>query len=152
MTEDHPGRFVLPSSCALGAFVVLLLFAAECEAEEITVARYSTVVAVPTAAQQDPLGAYIRTTFPDNVSRVGEAVDALLAGTGYRLAPEAAAHAARRAMLQWPLPDAHRTLGPLSVRAALELLAGPAFVLVEDPAHRLVSFEPCGVSAEEMNP
>ena len=88
MTKDHPGQFVLPSSCALGAFVVLLLFAAECEADEIAVARYSTVRAVPTAAQQDPLGAYIKTTFAEHVSRVGEAVEALLEGSGYRLAPE----------------------------------------------------------------
>ena len=145
MTKDHPGRFVLPSSCALGAFVVLLLFAAECEADEIAVARYSTVRAVPTAAQQDPLGAYIKTTFAEHVSHVGEAVEAVLEGSGYRLAPEAAAHPERVTVLAWPLPEAHRTLGPVSLRRGLELLVGPAFVLVEDPAHRLVSFEPCAV-------
>jgi type IV pili sensor histidine kinase/response regulator len=42
-----------------------------------------------------------------------------------------------------PLPEAHRALGPMPLRLALTTLAGPAFVLVEDSVHRLVSFERC---------
>jgi type IV pili sensor histidine kinase/response regulator len=50
----------------------------------------------------------------------------------------------RSDLLGFPLPEAHRSLGPMSLQHALETLAGPAFRLVEDPLHRLVSFERCG--------
>ena len=63
---------------------------------------------------------------------------------GYRLAPEAAADASREVLLALPLPGPHRALGPMPVQTALETLAGPAFRLVEDPVHRLVTFERCG--------
>jgi type IV pili sensor histidine kinase/response regulator len=33
----------------------------------------------------------------------------------------------------------------MSLQSALETLAGPAFRLVEDPVHRLVTFERCGL-------
>jgi type IV pili sensor histidine kinase/response regulator len=42
-----------------------------------------------------------------------------------------------------PLPDAHRSLGPMPLQTALETLTGPAFRLVEDPVHRLLTFERC---------
>jgi len=46
----------------------------------------------------------------------------------------------------------------MPVRAALDTLAGSAFQLVEDPVHRLVSYELCkpqsggNVSAEAQKP
>ena len=57
--------------------------------------------------------------------------------------PPLAAEAERAELLDLPLPEAHRTLGPLPLRTALAILAGPAFRLVEDPVHRLISFERC---------
>ena len=44
-----------------------------------------------------------------------------------------------------PLPAVHRNLGPMPVKRELETLAGPAFRLVEDPVHRLVTFERCEI-------
>ncbi len=64
-------------------------------------------------------------------------------GSGYRLATEAAADPMRSDLLGFPLPEAHRSLGPMSLQDALETLGGSAFRLVEDPLHRLVSFERC---------
>lgn len=112
-------------------------------ADELAVARYSTVRAVPTVAQQDPLAASVRTTLPPSVVRVGDAIAALLARSGYRLADSQAAGPDRETLLSLPLPESHRDLGPMPLRLALTTLAGPAFVMVEDPVHRLVSFERC---------
>ena len=44
-----------------------------------------------------------------------------------------------------PLPAVHRSIGPMSLKRALETLAGPAFLLIEDPVHRLVAFERCAM-------
>ena len=78
-----------------------------------------------------------------SVVRVSEAIAALLAASGYRLADSQAAGPDRETLLALPLPESHRDLGPMPLRLALATLAGPAFVLVEDPVHRLVSFERC---------
>ncbi len=114
---------------------------ASVHADEHAVARYSTVRAAPTIAQQDPLAAQVRTVLPRSVVRVGDAIAALLAPSGYRLAGPEAAGPDREALLSLPLPEAHRDLDLMPLRVALATLAGPAFVLVEDPVHRLVSFE-----------
>ena len=118
-------------------------------AGEVAVARYSTVHAVPTIAQRDPLAGLVRTTFPSSVTRVGEAVEMLLVPSGYRLSAPHAAGPERAEFLVLPLPEAHRELGPLPLRLALETLAGPAFILVEDPVHRRVSFERCAPAPAE---
>jgi type IV pili sensor histidine kinase/response regulator len=81
--------------------------------------------------------------FPPEVTRIGEAVRALLGPAGYRLADEAVIGEAGRGLLALPLPEAHRALGPMPRRLALATLAGPAFMLVEDPVHRRVAFERC---------
>ena len=112
-------------------------------AGEVAVARYSTVHTVPTIAQRGPLADLVRTTFPSSVTRVGEAVEMLLVPSGYRLSTPRAAGPARAEFLDLPLPEAHRALGPMSLRLALETLAGPAFILVDDPVRRRVSFERC---------
>ena len=113
-------------------------------ADEVQVGRYATVQAVPTSAQAHLLSAMVRIQFPASVVSVGQAVDHLLQPSGYRLASESAADPLRKILLNLPLPEPHRVLGPVPLQTALETLAGPAFRLVEDPVHRLVSFERCG--------
>jgi conjugative transfer region protein (TIGR03748 family) len=81
--------------------------------------------------------------FPSRVKTVGAAIQHLLRGSGYQLAAASAADPARFDLLKFPLPTAHRSLGPMPLHEALETLGGPAFRLVEDPLHRLVSFEQC---------
>ena len=123
--------------------IALLGAISSARADELAVARYSTVRAVPTIAQRDPLASLVRTTFPSSVTRVGDAVEILLAPSGYRLASADAAGPGREALLDRPLPEAHRELGPMPLRLALQTLVGPAFILVDDPVHRRVSFERC---------
>ncbi len=117
-------------------------------AADVIIARYSTIHPAPSLEQQDPLAAPVTVRLPATVSRVGEVVDLLLAPSGYRLAPAQAAAPERAELLDLPLPEAHRALGPLPLRVALKILAGPAFTLVEDPVHRLISFERCAGAVE----
>ena len=132
----------------------VLLLALSCAwhpvyAQEITVARYSVMSVDPTPAQLDPLSALVDEIVTDTVTTVGEAVHYLLAGSGYRLSDSVTAPMGREALLALPLPDVHRDIGLVSRRAALEVLASPGFILVEDPIHRLVSFKPCRPNPSE---
>lgn len=111
------------------------------EPGDVMVNRYTVVAPVPTADQRDPLETIVRITFPPFVSDLGGAVDYLLARSGYRLADAMASGESQLILLRRPLPASQRTLGPMSLRRALETLGGEAFWLVEDPVHRLVAFE-----------
>lgn len=44
-------------------------------------------------------------------------------------------------LLNQPLPLVHRQFGPISIRDGLELLAGSAYELIDDPVNRVVSFK-----------
>ena len=112
-------------------------------AAEIQVGRYATVRALPTQEQVQLLSAIVNVVFPASVITVGQAVEYLLQPSGYRLAPQDTAEPSRATLLNLPLPEPHRVLGPMPLQTALETLVGPAFRLVEDPVHRLVSFERC---------
>jgi type IV pili sensor histidine kinase/response regulator len=103
--------------------------------------RYTAVAAVPTDAQQEPLQAIVTVEFPESVTTVGDAVRHLLAGTGYALSDVLYWDVEVFGLFNRPLPDVQRTLGPLTVLAALKTLAGSPFRMVVDPVHRLIAFE-----------
>ena len=110
--------------------------------------RYSAERAGPTIVQRDLLSAPMSTRFPDSIRTVGQAIEAALVTTGYRLSSPLNADLARAALLALPLPAAHREFRNSPLRTVLETLVGPAFKLIEDPVHRLVSFERCGDVSE----
>ena len=112
-------------------------------ANDIQVGRYSLFAATPTEEQADPLQATITVQFPDSVRTVGKAVRHLLQQSGYRLAEPEATGSASAYLMALALPAVQRSLGPMPLKRALETLAGPALRLVEDPVHRLVTFERC---------
>jgi len=103
--------------------------------------RYSAVAAVPTPAQEAPLNAIISVQFPDGVTTVGQAIQRVVAGTGYSLSDILHWDIEVLELFERSLPSVHRNLGPLSVSRALKTLVGPAFHVVIDPVHRLVGFE-----------
>lgn len=111
------------------------------QAAEVQVGRYSTLPAMPTAAQVDLLATIIIVTFPARIQTIGEAVNYLLQRSGYRLAPLLARVPEAEILLALKLPAVHRNLGPVTLRLALETLAGKPFHLVRDPVRRLISFE-----------
>ena len=121
------------------------------QASDIQVGRYSLFAATPTEAQADPLQATITARFPESVRTVGEAVRHLLQQSGYRLAEPEAIGPESAYLMALALPAVQRSLGPMTLRQALETLAGPAFRLVEDPVHRLIAFERCVMEWQAAN-
>ena len=108
---------------------------------EVQVGRYQSVTMRPDQTQVDLLSVVITRNLPEHVNTVGKAVASLLDGSGYRLLSPKLAESYRSHLFAMPLPQVQRQLGPLNLRQALELLAGPAFRLVIDSTYRLVSFE-----------
>ena len=113
------------------------------QANDAQVGRYSLIAAVPTEAQADLLATTLTIRFPVRIQTLGEAVRYLLQRSGYRLAKVESIEPDTLALFALPLPAVHRSLGPMTLRDALNTLAGPAFNLVQDPVHRLVTFERC---------
>ena len=105
------------------------------------VERYSTIAPVASAVQTDPLEAVVTIVFPNQITTVDEALRYVLRRSGHRLASAEAADPASSVLVQQPLPEVHRRLGPITVARALSTLTGPAWSMVVDPVHRLVSFD-----------
>jgi conjugative transfer region protein (TIGR03748 family) len=106
-------------------------------------ARYSVIHPRPSSGQQDLLAVAVRLRVPDEITTVGGAVEWVIRDSGYRLAASDQLNAGVKDMLALPLPKAHRQFQPLPLKAVITLLAGPAFVPVHDPVHRLLAFERC---------
>lgn len=107
-------------------------------ASETLVSRYTSIALAPTLADADPLESIVTLHFPRaQVNTVGEAVHHLLVRTGYRLGQ---IDTAIQEVFALPLPQVHRKLGPCSVRTALRILMGESYVLVTDPARRVVGY------------
>ena len=113
------------------------------KADDAQVGRYSVIAAVPTKAQADLLATTLTIRFPEGIQTLGEAVRYLLQRSGYRLAKIESTGPDTVTLFALPLPVVHRSLGPMTLRDALKTLAGPTFNLVQDPVHRLVTFERC---------
>lgn len=126
-------------SLFLGAAVVFAAAGAEPVAQ---VGRYTTLQPVAASHQNHLLETIVEIRFPERgVQTTGEAIGHLLARSGYALAAAEASDPALASLLALPLPEVQRTLGPITVESALQTLAGPAYCLVVDHVHRLVSFE-----------
>lgn len=143
MRRFQPGLPLRYRQLGSALAVLALVSSSVASAAELQVGRYATVPASPTQEQVQLLSAIVNMAFPASVVTVGQAVRYLLQPSGYRLSPQGASEPVRETLLNLPLPEPHRGLGAMPLKTALETLAGPAFRLVEDPVHRLVSFERC---------
>lgn len=123
-----PGQAAIASPCVASS-------------QDVRVGRYQSMAAGPEAVQADLLSAVITHRFDEDIRTVGEAVEDLLEGSGYRLLSAKLAESYRVHLFALPLPEVQRQLGPITRRDALELVSGEAFRLVVDPVYRLVSFE-----------
>lgn len=103
--------------------------------------RYSAVEPEPTTGQEAPLLTMVSIKYPRQVNTVGQAISYTLKRSGYRLAPQHAHDPNMRVLINLPLPEVHRQLGPMTVKQVLNTLSGSAFMLVTDPVHRYISFE-----------
>lgn len=106
---------------------------------ELRYGRYTLVSTEPTTEQRDLLAQIIDVSIPSSLNpSVQEALQYVLQRSGYSLCPDTAAV---KVLFTRPLPAAHYRLGPLSLRNALQVLAGPAWQLTTDEVSRSVCFE-----------
>lgn len=103
----------------------------------------------PTAAQKNLFETVVNIQFDETITTVGDAMRLLLRDQGMRLAVPKSDDSSVHTLIALPLPQIHRQLGPISLRDALETLAGPVWRLVQDPINRLVSFELCFTATDE---
>jgi len=101
--------------------------------------RYTLVSTKPELAQQDLLAQIIDTRIPADMNpTVQQAMQHILRHSGYSLCP--AVDKPIATLYSRPLPAAHYRIGPVTLRTALQLLAGKAFVMNVDEIERQVCF------------
>ncbi|MGE8102025.1 PilL N-terminal domain-containing protein [Pseudomonas fluorescens] len=106
---------------------------------ELRYGRYTLVSTEPTTEQRDLLAQIIEASIPSSLSpSVQEAMHYVLQRSGYSLCPAAEPV---KVLFTRPLPAAHYRLGPIPLRSALQVLAGPAWQLTTDEVNRSVCFE-----------
>ncbi|CDL84353.1 PilL N-terminal domain-containing protein [Xenorhabdus cabanillasii] len=104
--------------------------------EVVRYGRYLLVSTDPTAAQRDPLSQLIDIHIPASQNpTVADALRYVLRQSGYMLcAPEKN----NDILYRQPLPSVHAQLGPVRLRTALQIMAGPAWQLEVDEVQRVV--------------
>lgn len=106
--------------------------------------RYTLVELVPSDAQRDLMQQVVDITMPSMPdATVGDALGYVLLRSGYRMCDGADTSA----LYALPLPAVHLHLGPLTLRDALQALAGPAWDLSIDEANRKACFSRHGAEA-----
>src|SRR5471030_1137203 len=101
--------------------------------------RYTLVSTRPGDAQRDPLNQMVDITMPAQLVRsVGDGFRYLLLESGYSLCP--ASSPVFMELLSRSLPAVQRSIGPVRLSDALQVLAGPAWRLRVDDVNREVCF------------
>lgn len=107
-----------------------------------SVNHYATVENKPLPAQINPLLAIQQVYFSNEIKTIGQAMTYWLSYSGFHLAASDKQPSSLQMLMQQPLPQVDRHLGPLSVKAGLEVLAGPqVFTLTHDPLLREINFK-----------
>jgi conjugative transfer region protein (TIGR03748 family) len=102
--------------------------------------RYTLVEVGPNDAQRDLLRQIIDIRLPTAAPvTVGDALHIVLLQSGYRLCEEMDE---THALYGLPVPAVHHQLGPVTLRDALEVLAGRGWQLEVDDHTRQVCFQP----------
>lgn len=98
--------------------------------------RYLLVSTDPMEAQRDPLSQIIDIRIPSSLHpTVADGLRYALKQSGYTLC---ATGPANGVLYRQPLPAIHYQLGPVRLRTALQVMAGPAWQLEEDDVQRVV--------------
>ncbi|MDE9428206.1 PilL N-terminal domain-containing protein [Xenorhabdus bovienii] len=104
--------------------------------EVVRYGRYLLVSTDPTEAQRDPLSQLIDVYIPASQNpTVADALRDVLRQSGYSLC---IAEKTNDILYRQPLPSVHYQLGPVRLRTALQLMAGPAWQLEVDEVQREV--------------
>lgn len=106
----------------------------------IRMGRYNLVEIGADVAQQDLMEQVVEIDIPNSISaNVGETLRYVLQRSGYRLCDS---HELTAVLDGLPLPAVHYHLGPITLREALLVLAGPGWRLELNPSERRVCFKP----------
>ena len=108
--------------------------------EYVQSGRYTNVVNAPDVAQRNPLKVVVNTRLPDSVGTVEDAIQFLLARSGYELADARVMTHESRILMQHPVPQVQRTINSMSLDQVLIMLGGEAMELVVDPINRKVAY------------
>lgn len=121
---------------------LMVISSLTCFAQNTTqISRYATVENKALAAQIEPLKSIQHIHFPDSVKTIGQAIEYWLAYSGYHLAPEFKHISELKILLNQPLPQVDRSLGPISIAEGLTVLVGQKiFVLKHNDLLREVNF------------
>ncbi|WP_454838157.1 MULTISPECIES: PFGI-1 class ICE element type IV pilus protein PilL2 [Pseudomonas] len=126
--DSGSNRAQLPTGTAEGSHLT-----------ELRYGRYTLVSTEPTTEQRDLLAQIIDVSIPSSLSpSVQDALQYVLQRSGYSLCPVTASV---KMLFTRSLPAAHYRLGPIPLRSALQVLAGPAWQLTTDEVSRSVCFE-----------
>lgn len=107
----------------------------------IQVARYSSLTHEPDPALSNPLSVIATVNFPrGHVGTVGEAIAYLLMRTGYRVVDKQSLSTAVQQVMDLPLPESHRRLGPMTVESMLGVLLSDPYTLVVDRLQRTIAY------------
>lgn len=105
-------------------------------------ARYRLVEVQASAAQHDLLAQIVDITVPQPAGQpfamVTDAMRYVLQQTGYQLCDDPSVHP----FDTLPLPLAHYRLGPVTLKEALAVLAGPGWQMQVDQLRRMICFVP----------
>ncbi|MCK8147086.1 PFGI-1 class ICE element type IV pilus protein PilL2 [Citrobacter sedlakii] len=101
--------------------------------------RYTLASTRPADAQRDPLNQIIDIRMPVQVvNTIGEGLRYVLLGSGYSLC--AGDPGVYPALFTKPLPAVQRSVGPVKLSEALQILAGPAWRMRVDDLNREICF------------
>ncbi|ULR31656.1 TcpQ domain-containing protein [Dickeya fangzhongdai] len=101
--------------------------------------RYTLVNTRPADAQRDPLNQIVDITMPASIVKsVGDGFRYLLLESGYSLCPSSSPVFSE--LLSRPLPAVQRTVGPVRLSEALQIVAGQAWRLRVDDVNREICF------------
>ncbi|MGM8229172.1 OmpA family protein, partial [Cellvibrio sp. ARAG 10.3] len=105
--------------------------------------RYTLTRMAPRADQVDPLSAIINISFSPSVTTIGDALEELLDGTGYRLVHIKGEYGepVDKILMAQSLPRTLMQMGPVSLRDALKALGGSAWSLQHNELGREVWFD-----------
>ncbi|GEN23130.1 PilL N-terminal domain-containing protein [Halomonas cupida] len=108
--------------------------------EVLRTGRYQLVTMLAPMGQRHLLEQIVNVRIPPSLSTtVGDGIRYTLKNTGYTLCPATRDH--EEWLYSRQLPAAHYHLGPMTLREALQVLAGDAWELEEDPVRRQVCYE-----------
>lgn len=128
-------------------FVMTLNVVAMVNAEErARTDRYTLVSMEAKSDQSRPLSTITNISLGREIGSVGDAINELLKGSGYRWQSQ---DGIDHLLNELPLPEVVRNLGPIRLSDALQTLAGETWTLRTDNLNRIVWFEK---SVSEVKP